>query len=490
MTLTINITTALQDNFENTLSSGFTQDFTFTGTDLMIYDRSVPEVELIKLITNELFIEFNEEIATGSISGSIELTTGTNTIEGTITAVDSKTIKYTLNDNLTNTTTYTIKVKSPLSDLSGKTISDFIQEFAYMGSDLLLYEKASESEHQESIVKNSYLFQGRSYDPISGLYYYRARYYHPELGRFIQADPMGYEDSMNTYQAFNQNPVNYTDPMGKQNIRIEFDDGTYLDTGTGWGKYKGSNDFDTNKIDLSNYFENETKIGSRIVSTLNGYSLVLSPQEAYDIAQMANIGLEFVPVIGTIKGIFEAIAGYDLAGNKMAWLERILQIPGVTDVIVGSYKLIVKSSKHMDVVLPLDSINFKGEVFRYNKFNHMDTAWDIHKGNIKASHRFSGPGKGALYSSLDAWTAFKETRSDLGRWLTVRRAKVKGIIDLTDPKIRQKFNVTLEDIASMDFYDITQPLGDLIKSKGYKGILAPSAQNPGGVNLILFKGIE
>jgi len=46
------------------------------------------------------------------------------------------------------------------------------------------------------------------------LYYFRARYYHPELGRFLQTDPKGYIDSMNLYQAFGNNPVNFTDPLG------------------------------------------------------------------------------------------------------------------------------------------------------------------------------------------------------------------------------------------------------------------------------------
>ena len=40
------------------------------------------------------------------------------------------------------------------------------------------------------------------------------RYYDPELGRFTQPDPMGYADSMNLYQAFNQSPQNFGDPMG------------------------------------------------------------------------------------------------------------------------------------------------------------------------------------------------------------------------------------------------------------------------------------
>jgi RHS repeat-associated protein len=131
--------------------------------------------------------------------------------------VDSKTVKYTLSDNLSNNAEHSIKVKTPLSDLSGKTILDFTEDFSYKGSDLIIFERVSESEHKESLVKNSYLFQGRSYNHITGLYYYRARYFHPELGRFIQADPMGYKDSMNMYQAFNQNPVNFVDPFGKNN---------------------------------------------------------------------------------------------------------------------------------------------------------------------------------------------------------------------------------------------------------------------------------
>ena len=36
--------------------------------------------------------------------------------------------------------------------------------------------------------------------------------------RFLQTDPMGYEDSLNLYQAFNQNLVNFSDPMGRQTV--------------------------------------------------------------------------------------------------------------------------------------------------------------------------------------------------------------------------------------------------------------------------------
>jgi hypothetical protein len=34
------------------------------------------------------------------------------------------------------------------------------------------------------------------------------------MGRFLQTDPMGYQDSLNLYQGFNMNPYNFTDPWG------------------------------------------------------------------------------------------------------------------------------------------------------------------------------------------------------------------------------------------------------------------------------------
>ncbi|WP_284176677.1 RHS repeat-associated core domain-containing protein, partial [Frigidibacter sp. SD6-1] len=37
-----------------------------------------------------------------------------------------------------------------------------------------------------------YGFTGREYDAETGLYHYRARVYDPGVGRFLQADPLGF----------------------------------------------------------------------------------------------------------------------------------------------------------------------------------------------------------------------------------------------------------------------------------------------------------
>ncbi|MEO8361015.1 MAG: RHS repeat-associated core domain-containing protein [Vicinamibacteria bacterium] len=73
----------------------------------------------------------------------------------------------------------------------------------------------------EAGERDGFAFTGREWDPETGLYYYRARYYEPKSGRFISEDPVRLGGGVNFYAYVPNAPSNWTDPLGlKVNINL------------------------------------------------------------------------------------------------------------------------------------------------------------------------------------------------------------------------------------------------------------------------------
>jgi RHS repeat-associated protein len=64
-------------------------------------------------------------------------------------------------------------------------------------------------------LRNYFQYTGREFDTESNLYFYRARYYDPQSGRFITEDPIGFNGGLNFYPYTRNSPVNLVDPSGR-----------------------------------------------------------------------------------------------------------------------------------------------------------------------------------------------------------------------------------------------------------------------------------
>ena len=106
-----------------------------------------------------------------------------------------------------------------LTDALGSTVA--LSDTAGAVQTQYTYGPFGETITTGAASSNLFQYTGREQDVTGGLYYYRARYYHPRLQRFISEDQLALPGRDTNFYAYVLNrPTAFTDPAGLEPVTI------------------------------------------------------------------------------------------------------------------------------------------------------------------------------------------------------------------------------------------------------------------------------
>jgi len=121
--------------------------------------------------------------------------------------------------------TDSLSVDEPLSELVSGTASYYEQDGLGSVSSLsnvagalantYTYDSYGRLTASTGTLTNPFQYTGREFDQETGIYFYRARYFDPSIGRFISEDPIVFNGSGTNFYAYVWNsPIALFDPLG------------------------------------------------------------------------------------------------------------------------------------------------------------------------------------------------------------------------------------------------------------------------------------
>ncbi|MCB1194431.1 MAG: RHS repeat-associated core domain-containing protein, partial [Leptospiraceae bacterium] len=183
-----------------------------------------------------------------------------------------------------------------------------------------------------------YKYTGQEEDKETGLYYYKARYYDPKIGRFLQPDTVLQTSSpfgTNQYMYVEGNPVMYNDPSGhwKFSVRKAMEFGARLLIAQKIGNYlQGQPNSDLGRILLYKYGQKYQHQKSKNWMGRSGVGKVLSYFDPINQlgAVLAVVGTGIGQIVGRNSKIKKVGGGYVATNN----------IFGGVGITLGDYSLI------------------------------------------------------------------------------------------------------------------------------------------------------
>lgn len=201
---------ALQDLFLNKPQQAYELTFAWPATDAVLFDDEPIRIDRVAILQGVIEIGLTEEPDSATAAGAIQ-------IDGAATTWTLSEDRYTLRASSTLAAgSHTLSIGTTFADLDGNALAEAYANTFSAGNEatLALFEAPDARKTPVSTIGNPFSFQGHPRDLETGLVYVRNRYYDPELGRFITADPLGYVDGPNLYGFAMNDPVNGSDPMG------------------------------------------------------------------------------------------------------------------------------------------------------------------------------------------------------------------------------------------------------------------------------------
>ena len=212
------------------------------------------------------------------------------------------------------------------------------------------YTPFGEARGTQPQLPTDHTYTGQIEDRTTGLGFYNARYYDPAIGRFVSPDTIipdpGDGQDFNRYTYVRNNPINLNDPTGNCPTLCSQQDRELVDQ-------------------IQADFRQQRAVQSQNPTfSYNGSVALPSTGGSTSNDAVASAFVDFVPFVGDVKGVGEAIAGRDVLGNDLAWWERGLGFVGLSEArrIINGADAASDAFRHADNLACLRSFSADTEV--------------------------------------------------------------------------------------------------------------------------------